>query len=93
MNYCFIVKKDKRKELAAIVHADNTCRVQTVSKSDGIYYELISNFYKISGIPCVLDTSFNLKGEPIVENPDQAIRDFLKTKMGLLYISSFVVFK
>lgn len=93
MNYCFIVKKDKRKALAAIVHADNTCRVQTVSKNDGIYYKLISNFYKISGIPCVLDTSFNLKGEPIVENPEQAVQDYIKTKLDILYIGSFCINK
>ncbi len=107
MNYCFIVKKDKRKVLAAIVHADNTCRVQTVStiSSSGsnrsqlistdfnLYYKLISKFYKLSGIPCVLDTSFNLKGEPIVENPDQAIRDYVKTKLDILYIGSFSISK
>lgn len=93
MNVCFIVKRDKRKELAAIVHADNTCRIQTVSKKNGLYFKLIKEFHRVSGLPCVLDTSFNLKGEPIVESPLQAIDDFIKTKMDELYIGSYKVTK
>ena len=46
-----------------------------------------------SGIPCVLNTSFNLKGEPIVETPEQAVQDFLKTKIDLLFIGNFIVHK
>lgn len=91
MNYCFVVKTEKQKELAAIVHADTTCRIQTVSESNSLYYKLIEEFYKLSGIPCVLNTSFNLKGEPIVESPEQAINDFMRTKMHMLFIGSFVV--
>lgn len=93
MNYCFPVKKSKRKELAAIVHTDTTCRIQTVSQSDGLYFKLLETFYKLSGIPCLLDTSFNLKGEPIVETPEQAMHDFMKTKMDLLFIGSYIVSK
>jgi len=109
MNYCFTVKPDKRKELSAIVHADNTCRIQTVAplssranpplagsrgiSKNNLYYKLISDFYKLSGIPCILNTSFNLKGEPIVENPEQAIRNFTRTKMEQLFIGSFMVNK
>lgn len=92
MNYCFKVKKDKRKELAALVHTDGTCRIQTVSmlnSSDfNLYYKLISEFYLLSGIPCILNTSFNLKGEPIVESPEQAIQVFLKTNMDILYLGN-----
>ncbi|MCX6732821.1 MAG: hypothetical protein NTV98_04755, partial [Candidatus Roizmanbacteria bacterium] len=54
MNYCFTVKKSKRKELAAIIHKDNTCRIQTVSPSDRLYYKLIEKFYGLTGIPCIL---------------------------------------
>lgn len=93
MNVCFTVKRVKRKELAAIVHADNTCRIQTVSKKNGLYFKLIKEYHRVSGLPCVLDTSFNLKGEPIVENPSQAIDDFMKTKMDELYIGSYKVTK
>lgn len=91
MNYCFTVKKEKRQELAAIVHTDNTCRIQTVSKSDGLYFQLMREFYKLSGIPCLLDTSFNLKGEPIVETPEQAIIDFSRTKINSLFIGPYHV--
>lgn len=105
MTFCLKVKKDKKNDLAAIVHADDTCRIQTVSFSDdieapsssrakrGIYYKLIKKFYELTGIPCILNTSFNLQGEPIVENPDQAIEDFLKTKMDYLVIGDFLVSK
>ncbi len=93
MNYCFIVKKNKRKELAAIVHEDNTCRIQTVSKDDGLYYRLLKKFNTLSGIPCVLDTSFNLKGEPIVESPEQAIEDFKKTQIDMLFIETLMICK
>ncbi len=92
MIFCFIVKKDKRKELAAIVHEDDTCRIQTVNKRDnGRYYKLIKEYFRLTGIPCILNTSFNLKGEPIVETPAQAIEDFLKTKMDFLIIGDFLV--
>lgn len=93
MNYCFKVKSEKQKEIAAIAHKDKTCRIQTVSEHDGPYYQLIVAFYKISGIPCILNTSFNLKGEPIVENPEQAVMDFIKTKLDVLYLENFQVIK
>lgn len=93
MTFCFNVKKEKEKELAAIVHKDSTCRIQTIDHGDGRYYKLIKAFYKNTGIPCILNTSFNLKGEPIVENPQQAINDFLNTKMDFLVINNFIVSK
>jgi len=76
MNFCFQVKKNQQKKIAAIVHKDGTCRIQTITKGNGIYYDLIKEFYRLTGIPCILNTSFNLKGEPIIENPKQAIEDF-----------------
>lgn len=93
MTFCFTVKKEKRNNISAIVHADNTCRIQTVNTSNGLYYALIREFYRITGIPCILNTSFNLKGEPIVENPQQAIEDFLKTKMDALVIGNDLIIK
>lgn len=87
MNFVFQVKKEKRKDVAAIVHQDGSCRIQTVNEKDnGRYYRLIKAFYKKTGIACLLNTSFNLKGEPIVENPGQAIEDFLKTKIDYLVL-------
>ena len=93
MTSCFTVKEEKRSVLAAIVHKDNTCRIQTVNEENGLYYQLIKKFYGITGLPCILNTSFNLKDEPIVENPDQAVGDFLKTEMDYLIIGNFLVSK
>ncbi len=94
MNFCFKVRPNKRAQIAAIVHADNTCRIQTVNKRDnGIYYELIKEFYRVTGIPCLLNTSFNTKVEPIVENPKQAIEDFLNTQIDCLVLEGFLVYK
>jgi len=91
MTFCFKVNKQKSKELAAIVHKDGTCRIQTINKENGRYYRLIKKFYNLTKIPCILNTSFNLKGEPIVENPKQALEDFLKTKMEYLVIGDFLI--
>lgn len=93
MNFCFQVKENKREQLAAIVHKDNTCRIQTVSPINDRYYQLIKTYYKKTGIGCILNTSFNLKGEPIVETPRQAIEDFLKTTMDYLVMNNYLITK
>ncbi len=93
MNFCFQVNQKTEDKIAAIVHEDKSCRIQTVSRENGVYYKLIVEFYKMTGIPCILNTSFNLRGEPIVENPEQAIGDFLRTKMDYLVIGDFLVSK
>ena len=93
MNFCFQVKKHKQKALAAIVHQDESCRIQTVSPVNGLYYRLIKAYAKKTRIGCVMNTSFNLQGEPIVETPRQAIEDFLKTPMDYLIINNYIVKK
>lgn len=93
MNFCFPVKKEKRDDLSAIVHRDGTCRIQTVSPEDGVYHRLLTAFSDVTGIPFLLNTSFNIAGEPIVENPDQAVRDFLNTPLDGLVIGNFLAVK
>jgi len=94
MNFCFITKNKRIKDISAIVHKDNTCRIQTVNKKDnGLYYELIKQFYKETGVPCILNTSFNIKGKPIVNSPQQAIKNFLNTKIDFLIINNYLVSK
>jgi len=93
MVFCFVVKEKMRKNMASIVHEDFTCRVHTVNREDGLYYQLLQEFYKITNIPIVLNTSFNLKGEPIVESPEQAVNDFIKTSLDYLVIGNFIVTK
>ena len=73
------VEKSKRAQIPAVTHVDGSSRLQTVTKeAEPLYHKLISTFFKATGVPMVLNTSFNtLPGEPIVETPQNAIRSFL----------------
>lgn len=93
MNFCFPVKESQRKRISALVHADGSCRVQTVVSDDGRYYKLLKAFYDLTEIPCLLNTSFNIAGEPIVETPLQAIHDFLSSKLDCLVLEDCIVVK
>ena len=93
MNFCFQSKKERRNDIMAIVHEDGTSRVQTVSPEDGRYYRLIKKFDELTGVPCVLNTSFNVAGQPIVESPEQAIEAFLKSDIDYLVLENFLLFK
>ncbi len=88
------LRADKKGSLPSVTHADNTSRIQTVTKEDnGIYYDLISAFYKETGTPLLLNTSFNLGGEPIVETPWDALHTFLRTDMDYLVLGDYLVRK
>lgn len=88
------VKEDKKRLIPSVVHVDGTTRVQSVtSKENGIYYDLISEYHKLTGIPLVLNTSFNLAGEPIIETPGDALDCFLRTKMDYLVIGNYLISK
>lgn len=88
------VKEKKKKLIPSIAHIDGTCRIQSVTKKDnGLYYDLIKEFDKLTGMPMVLNTSFNLAGDPIVETPEDALKCFLKTQMDRLIIGNYVVSK
>ena len=96
-NYMIIldeVKKSKQQGVAAITHVDGTTRPQTVRKEQNQkYYNLINEFYKITGVPLILNTSFNVAGEPIVESPNQAIADFYRTGLDALAIGNYLLKK
>jgi carbamoyltransferase len=84
-------RADKRERVPAINHVDDTGRVQTVEQSvNPPYYGLISAFERLTGVPILLNTSFN-ENEPIVMTPEQAIETFLSTKMDLLVLGNRVV--
>jgi carbamoyltransferase len=85
----------KRKDLIpAVVHADGSSRVQIVDKEiNPLYYRLIEKFYQLTGIPVLLNTSFNLKGEPIVNTPQEAVNTFLKSEMDLLILGNSIIKK
>ena len=88
------VKPGTAELLPAITHADNTARVQTVTRDvNERYYDLIAAFGKLTGVWVVLDTSFNVAGEPIVETPEDAVRCFLSTDIDLLCIDRYIITK
>ena len=86
------VKKDKQHLVPAITHVDGTARVQTVTKEDnGRYYDLIREFYQITNVPVILNTSYNIAGEPIVETPRDALTCFMSTEMDYLVIENYLI--
>ena len=88
------VLEDKKNEIPAVTHADGTARIQTVNGDDnGEYYDLIKYFYEITGIPVILNTSFNTKGEPIVETPLDAVECFINTGIDCLVMGNYLVEK
>lgn len=94
MTLTFDVVESKKEVIPAVTHVDGTARVQTVNrKQNARYYDLLKEFEKITGVPVLINTSFNIKGQPIVENPYQALATFFATGMDSLYIGDFVVRK
>jgi carbamoyltransferase len=88
------VLPDKRHLVPAITHVDGTGRVQTVSRRHNPkYHQLIAEFERLTGVPMVLNTSFNIRGQPIVHLPEQAIECFLTTGMDALFLEDFVLVK
>lgn len=89
MLHVYKIRPEWRDRLSAVNHVDDTGRLQTVSRHENpLYYDLISKFGEKSGIPVILNTSFN-ENEPIVCQPFQAIECFMRTKMDVLVIGSF----
>jgi carbamoyltransferase len=88
------VKQSALARIPAVVHADQTARVQTVIKEHNpLFWELINQFAKLTGVPVVLNTSFNDNGEPIVCTPREALRTFYSTGIEELYIGQFRLVK
>ncbi len=91
MEKVFVIKPEKRPLIPAVTHVDGTGRLQTVSRqTNPRYYALIRKFYERTGVPMLLNTSFN-ENEPIVNTPQEAIDTFLRTKMDLLVLENFLV--
>jgi carbamoyltransferase len=94
MLYVVPVKANKRDVIPAITHVDGSGRLQTVIKKfNPDYHRMIQRFGEKTGVPVILNTSFNLKGEPIVETPAQAFNTFSRSEMDVLYLRNFVVEK
>ncbi|MBI3635624.1 MAG: hypothetical protein HY216_05315, partial [Candidatus Rokubacteria bacterium] len=88
------VKSDKRAVIPAVTHVDGTGRVQTVrADTNPRYHRLIKTFGEATGVPVLLNTSFNLKGEPIVNTPAEAFRTFSASGLDSLVLGDFIVDK
>ncbi|MEK7257485.1 MAG: carbamoyltransferase C-terminal domain-containing protein, partial [Bacteroidota bacterium] len=91
MEKVFLIKPEKRSLIPAVTHVDGTGRLQTVEQKHAPrYHALISTFHKKSGVPILLNTSFN-ENEPIVNTPEHALECFLRTQMDMLVLENFVV--
>ena len=84
----------KRSLVPAITHVDFSSRIQTVHKeTNPIFHELISEFYRLTNCPILVNTSFNVRGQPIVSSPIDALECFLGTGLDYLFIGNFIVKK
>jgi len=89
----FSLKCKASDEIPAAVHIDGTARIQTVNKSNGAIYDLLYQFAEDTDIPVLINTSFNTQGQPIVEDPEDAIETFLDTEIDILVLEKYIVRK
>lgn len=88
------VHPEKRSVIPAVCHVDGTCRIQTVDINyKGQFRQLIEHFFRLTSVPLVLNTSFNIRGEPIVETPSEALACFLGSGIDTLYIGPYRISK
>ena len=85
------VRDEVKDTIPAVTHVDGTARIQTISRTHNPrYWTLVDEFKTLTGVPVVLNTSFNVRGEPIVCTPDEAVRCFLKTDIDCLVIGDYL---
>jgi len=83
-----------RSQIPAVTHVDYSARIQTVNRTDNtLYYDLIEAFYKKTGCPVIVNTSFNVRGEPIVATPLDAYKCFMRTDIDVLVVGQFILQK
>lgn len=86
--------KNKRSDIPAVTHLDYSARIQSVSReTKPDYYDVIQSFEKITGCPVIVNTSFNVRGEPIICTPEDAYRCFMRTEMDVLVLEDCILFK
>ena len=90
MSEVYKIKESKKKLIPAVTHVDGTGRLQTITKKNGKFYNLLNEFNKQTKVPIILNTSFN-ENEPIVRTPEQAINCYLRTNMDVLVMQNWVV--
>lgn len=93
MTMAYKIRVEQREKIAAVTHEDGTGRLQTVEKdANPLYWKLIKKFSEVSGVPVLLNTSFN-ENEPIVDTPAQALDCFLRTQMDVLVMGPYLLLK
>jgi carbamoyltransferase len=86
--------KIKRSDIPSVTHVDNTARIQTVSsETNPLYYKLIKRFKEITGCPVLINTSFNIRGEPIICTPEDAYKCFMGTDLDILVVGNAYLIK
>ena len=86
--------RQKRSEIPAVTHVDYSARVQTIAREDHpLYYDTIKAFYDRTGCPLVINTSFNVRGEPVVSSPEDALACFMRTEIDFLAMGPFILDK
>ena len=92
MTICFNTTKKMQRQSPGVVHIDGTARPQIVKKTDNpSFYKIIREYHKITGIPSIINTSFNMHEEPIVMTPKDAIRAFKDSKIDHLAIGTYLI--
>jgi carbamoyltransferase len=83
-----------RSDIPAVTHVDYSARIQTVDrKTNPLYYETLEAFFRKTGCPVIINTSFNVRGEPIVCRPEEAYTCFMRTHMDYLVLGNYLVAK
>jgi carbamoyltransferase len=94
MMKAFAIRPEKAAAIPAVVHVDGTCRPQTITRDvNPLYFDIVEACYKKTGVPILLNTSFNVRNEPIVSRPIEALRCYMGTGMDALVIGSFLLKK
>ena len=92
MTLTYDVFPDKHKLIPAVVHVDGTARPQVVRREDNLsLYLILNEYYKLTGIPVLINTSFNIHGEPIVRSPEDVLRSFKSNAVDVLAIGNYLV--
>lgn len=88
------IVKQKRSDIPAVTHVDYSARIQTVTEErNGYYFDIIQEFKKLTGCSVIVNTSFNVRGEPIVCTPQNAYECFMRTDMDVLVLENFILYK
>ena len=83
-----------RSTIPAVTHVDYSARIQTVRRdTNPMYYDIIEAFHRLTGCPVIVNTSFNVRGEPVVCTPEDAYRCFARTDLDVLVLENFILLK